>query len=150
MSEERVMETVRANSAAMNSRVMNQYADTFTEDAVTEGDMFPAPVVGPEANAQSMAGFFTAFPDMHFEVEREFASGDQAAVCWRVTGTHRGDFQGIPPTGRRVDYHASGIFQMRDGKIARAWVYLDTGTILRQLGVLPGDDQAQDAGPATA
>ncbi len=83
-------------------------------------------------------------------MEREFAGGDQAAVGWRITGPHGGDFLGIPPTGRRVDYHASVILQMRDGKIARAWVYFDTGTLLRQLGVLPGDDQAQDAGPATA
>ncbi len=78
-------------------------------------------------------------------MEHEFASGDQGAVCWRVTGTHQGDFAGIPPTGRRVDYHACEIFQIRVGKIVRARTYLDTGTILRQLGVLPGSEQPQEA-----
>ncbi len=142
MSEQQVLEVLRANSAAMNAQAMDQYVDTFTEDLVWEGDSLPAPVVGPAAAAETMNTFFAAFPDLHFEVQREFASGDQGAVCWRVTGTHRGDFAGIPPTGRRVDYHACAILQVRDGKIAHIWTYIDTGQILRQLGVLPGGDQA--------
>lgn len=144
MSEQQVLEAVRANSAAMNAQALDQYVDTFTEDLVWEGDHLPAPVVGPAAAAQTMGVFYVAFPDLHFEVEREFASGDQVAVCWQVTGTHRGEFVGIPPTGKRLDYHACGIFQVRDGKIARIWTYLDTGQMLRQLGVLPGRDQARE------
>ncbi len=142
ISEQQVLEAIRANSAAMNAHALDQYVDTFTEDLVWEGDSLPAPVVGPSAAAQTMAAFYTAFPDLHFEVQREFASGDQGAICWRVTGTHRGDFAGIAPTGRRVEYNACAIFQVREGKIARVWTYLDTGLILRQLGVLPGGDQA--------
>ena len=141
MSEEQVMEAARANTVAMNTQAMDDYASTFAEDAVWEDDSLPAPVVGPAAAAQTMGAFYAAFPDLHFEVEREFASGDLGAVCWRVTGTHRGDFAGIPPTGRRLEYHACGIFQIRDGKIAYVRTYIDTGTILRQLGVLPSGDQ---------
>ena len=143
MSEQQVLGVLRANSAAMNAHALDErYMDTFTEDVVWEDDSLPAPVIGPAAAAQTMGVFYAAFPDMHFEVEREFFSGDQVAICWRVAGTHRGDFVGIPPTGRRVEYHACGIGQVRDGKIARLRTYLDTGTILRQLGVLPGGDQA--------
>ncbi len=137
MSEQHVLEALRANSAAMNDRALDRYADTFTEDLVWEGDSLPAPVVGPAAAVQTMDMFYSAFPDLHFEVEREFASGDHGAVCWHVTGTHQGELAGIPATGRRVDYHASGILQVRDGKIARIWTYWDTGYILRQLGILP-------------
>ncbi|HEV2122734.1 MAG TPA: ester cyclase [Chloroflexota bacterium] len=135
MSDQQVLQAVRANSMAMNARVPDQYAHTFTEDLVWEGDHLPAPVIGRQAAVQVMGAFWSAFPDLHFEVEREFASGDQAAICWRVTGTHQGDFVGIPPTGKQVDYHGCAIFQVRDGKIARVWTYVDTGTILRQLGV---------------
>ena len=149
MSEQQVLDTLRANSAAMNAHALGPYADTFTEDAVWEGDIFPAPVVGRDAVVQTMGGFITAFPDIRFEVEREFAGGDQAAVCWRVTGTHRGDMMGIPPTGRRVEYTACAIMQVRGGKIARVWTYLDTGHILRQLGVLPGGEQDQGPQPAS-
>ena len=145
MSEQQVLEGVRANTAAMNTQKMADYTDTFAEDAVWEDDALPAPVIGRSAAAETMGIFYKAFPDLHFEVEREFASGDLAAVCWRVTGTHRGDFAGIPPTGQSVDYHACAIFQMRDGKIGYVRTYLDTGTILRQLGVPPGGGQAQGA-----
>lgn len=51
-----------------------------------------------------------------------------------------GNFGRIPPTGRRVDYHACAVMQIRDGKIAYVRTYLDTGVIPRQLGVLPEDD----------
>ncbi len=142
MSEQQVLAALRANTAAMNTQAMDDYAATFAEDSVWEDDALPGPVVGPAAAAQTMGVFYTAFPDLRFEVEREFTSGDQGAVCWRVTGTHRGDFAGIPPTGRRINYHACGIFQVRDGKIARLRTYVPTGVILQQLGVLPGGDQA--------
>lgn len=139
------MEGVRANSAAMNTQAMDDYGSTFTEDVLWEDDALPAPVVGRDAAVQTMSSFYTAFPDLHFEVEREFASGDQAAVSWRVTGTHRGDFGGIPPTGRRIDYHSSAIFEMRDGKIDYVRTYIPTGYILEQLGVSLGSDQAAGA-----
>lgn len=149
MSEQQVLAAVRANTEAMNAQALDPYAATFTEDVVWEGDHLPAPVNGPAAAAQTMGMFITAFPDLRFEVEREFASGDQGAVCWRVTGTHRGDFAGIPPTGRQIEYHACAIFQVREDKISRIWTYVDTGLLLRQLGVLPGADEAQEL-PAAA
>jgi steroid delta-isomerase-like uncharacterized protein len=143
MDEQQVLEVARANSAAMNTQSTDErYTDTFTEDVVWEDDSFPGPVVGPAAAAQTMSVFYAAFPDLHFEVEQDFASGDQGAVAWRITGTHRGEFAGIPPTGRQLDYHACMIFQVRDGKIARVRTYVPTGVILQQLGVLPGGDQA--------
>ena len=137
MSEQQSLETARANTREMNAHSREAYADTFAEDAIWEDDALPAPVRGRAAAAETMAVFYSAFPDMRFEVEREFSSGDSVAVCWRVTGTHQGDFAGIPATGRKVDYHACGIFQIREGRIAYVRTYLDTGTIMRQLGVSP-------------
>ena len=137
MSEHQLLETLQANTAAMNARAMDRYQETFTEDLVWEGDALPGPVTSPADAAQMMEGFYKAFPDLHFEVQRQFVSGDQGVVCWHVTGTHRGDFAGIPPTGRRVEYNSCAVLKMREGKIARVWTYFDTGLILRQLGVLP-------------
>lgn len=84
MSEQEVPEAARANTAAMNTQAMGDYASTFTEDALWEDDAFGAAVVGRADVAETMASFYTAFPDLHFAVKREFASGDQTAVCWRV------------------------------------------------------------------
>lgn len=111
MSEQEVPEAARANTAAMNTQAMGDYASTFTEDALWEDDAFGAAVVGRADVAETMASFYTAFPDLHFEVKREFASGDQTAVCWRVTGTHRGQLRADPADGAtgglpRVRRHA--------------------------------------------
>ena len=53
------------------------------------------PVRGLEAVRQVVAGYFKAFPDMHFEIDQIIASGDYVVGRWRCTATHRGEFNGI-------------------------------------------------------
>jgi len=81
--------------------------------------------------------YMQAFPDLHFEIEQIFSSGDYVTLRWRATGTHRGELMGIPPTNRPAETHGCTVEEMRDGKMVREWVYWDTGNLLRQLGVLP-------------
>ena len=59
-------------------------------------------VVGPQAERQYIADTLTAFPDLHFEIEQLIAEGDLVAARYMVQGTHRGEFLGIPGSGRRV------------------------------------------------
>jgi steroid delta-isomerase-like uncharacterized protein len=79
-----------------------------------------------------------ASPDLRFDVEESFASGDRVASRWTATGTHRGEFRGVPPTGRAVTVHGCTVNEVREGKIARAWIYWDSATLMRQLGLLGG------------
>jgi predicted ester cyclase len=59
------------------------------------------PVRGLEAVRQVVAGYFKAFPDMHFEIDQIIASGDYVVGRWRCTATHRGEFNAShPPTGK--------------------------------------------------
>lgn len=140
MSDQQGLELLRANTELMNAQSWDRYMATFAEDVVWEDDILPEPLVGRAAAAQTMEMFYAAFPDLHFEVERAFACGNQGAVAWRVTGTHEGDFAGIPATGRRINYHSGGIVELRDGKISHIRTYVNTGVIMQQLGVLPGGD----------
>lgn len=55
-----------------------------------------------------------------------------------VTGTHRGEYMGIPPTGRSVTYSEIIVFRFEDGRIAETWGVVDVLAQLRQLGALPG------------
>lgn len=76
-----------------------------------------------------------AFPDYHTEIEDQFADGDRVVIRWRSRGTHRGEFQGVAPTGREVTVTGITICRFADGKITESWVGFDTQDLIRQLGV---------------
>ncbi|CAA9529643.1 MAG: hypothetical protein AVDCRST_MAG73-813 [uncultured Thermomicrobiales bacterium] len=83
------------------------------------------------------ASFAAAFPDLRLTVEESFAAGDKVAARVTFRGTHRSEFQGIPPTDRQVTFSSIELNRMVDGKVAEHWVELDLLGLLRQLGAIP-------------
>jgi steroid delta-isomerase-like uncharacterized protein len=80
--------------------------------------------------------FHAAFADFAVEVHRQFADGDQVMTYKTFTGTHTGEFQGIPPTGQAVRFDVMDIVRLEDGQIVEHWGVVDQAGLLRQLGVL--------------
>ena len=79
-----------------------------------------------------------AFPDLHVAVEDVVAEGDRVVSRNVVTGTHRGEHMGLPPTGRSVAYDEIFIGRFVDGRIAETWGVVDVLSQMRQLGAMPG------------
>jgi steroid delta-isomerase-like uncharacterized protein len=79
----------------------------------------------------------TAFPDWHEAVLDMFGAGDRVASRYVSTGTHRGAFWGLEPTGRRIEIQEISIFRIADGRIAEQWCMCDELARLQQLGVGP-------------
>lgn len=75
-----------------------------------------------------------AFPDLHATIEDSFAVADR--VCARVTfrGTHSGEFQGMPPTGKQAVWGAIDICRFADGRMAEHWGQIDRLGLMEQLG----------------
>lgn len=85
----------------------------------------------------------TAFPDLHMNVEDVIASGDKAVARLRTTGTHQGDFMGVPATGKRVDVQVIDIMRFDDaGLVCEHWGLTDVMSMMQQLGVVPADPPA--------
>jgi steroid delta-isomerase-like uncharacterized protein len=76
-----------------------------------------------------------AFPDLHFAIEEVISSGDVAAVEVNITGTHKAEFKGIPPTGREVDFRGMSRYVVVDGKVEEGYTYYDTQELPNQLGL---------------
>jgi steroid delta-isomerase-like uncharacterized protein len=74
-----------------------------------------------------------AFPDLQAHIEDIVAAEDKVAVRLRFRGTHRGEFLGIPATGRTIEYVSHEFYRIADGLIAEEWICSDTATLLRQL-----------------
>jgi predicted ester cyclase len=81
--------------------------------------------------------FYAAFPDIHFRVDDLLAEGDLVAARVTVTGTHQGEFMGIPATGRSVEVDVMDFVSYRDGKGTAHWGVSDMVSLLQQLGVMP-------------
>jgi len=76
-----------------------------------------------------------AFPDYHVELEDLIVEGDKVVVRERITGTNRGPFLGIPPTGRPICVDAIDILRIEDGRVVEHWGIADSTTMVRQLGL---------------
>ncbi|MDT7816614.1 MAG: hypothetical protein QOJ42_6530 [Acidobacteriaceae bacterium] len=77
------------------------------------------------------------FPDIVFSIEEQVAERDKVASRFEWTGTHRGEFLGIPATGRTVRVWGMVIDRLEDGRIKDTRIIMDTFGLLGQLGVLP-------------
>jgi predicted ester cyclase len=94
------------------------------------------PPTDREGFRQFVAMLYTAFPDLHHTVEEQIAENDKVASIINVCGTHKGDFQSIPPTGRQVMFEDFMITRIQGGKVVELWAQFDALKLLQQLGVL--------------
>jgi steroid delta-isomerase-like uncharacterized protein len=99
-------------------------------------------VVGAAAQRDFLRGVFSAFPDIHIEVDQLITQADIVAVRLLIRGTHRDEFLGIPATGRGINIQSVDIFRLADGKIAEQWVLMDALGMMQQLGAIPGQGPA--------
>jgi steroid delta-isomerase-like uncharacterized protein len=95
------------------------------------------PVETGEALCTLIGVYRTGVPDLHIEIEHLVAEGDRVVTRVRCTGTHTGELGVIPPSGRTVDFTASDIFKMVDGRILESWHNVDDYGLLQQIGALP-------------
>jgi steroid delta-isomerase-like uncharacterized protein len=84
-----------------------------------------------------MRTFTTAFPDAKIRIEDAVSDGDTVASRWTITGTHRGDFQGVPPTGRPITMKGVDFSRVVDGRVAEHWAQFDVLAVMQQIGALP-------------
>ena len=89
-----------------------------------------------DAWVEFLGVFLEGFPDLHLEVQD--TSADEHMVAQRIlsTGTHTGNFRGLPPTNRNVRFGGIEINRMVDGKVAEHWFQLDAVTLFEQIGLL--------------
>lgn len=92
---------------------------------------------GEPAVRDLLTDIMGGFPDFHCELGKLHHADDAVIGEGRVTGTHDGEFAGVPATGRPVDYPAVAIFEFEDDRLLCEKVYFDSVTILQQIGVVP-------------
>jgi steroid delta-isomerase-like uncharacterized protein len=93
--------------------------------------------VDRDGHKQLVMMFRAGFPDWVETVEDVIAEGDRVVIRVLGRGTHEGEFQGVPPTGKRVTATGVGIGRIANGRIAETWAEYDALGLMRQLGAIP-------------
>jgi steroid delta-isomerase-like uncharacterized protein len=113
-----------------------QIDELVTPDFVSHSA--PPGLPGGPAGVKQWAGIFhTAFPDIYSVVDDVIAEGDRVVERFHSGGTHRGEFFGIPPTGRSGEISGINIFRIAGGRIAEHWGNSDDLGLMQQLGIIP-------------
>lgn len=98
---------------------------------------FPTPTRGAEGFKMIVGTFRAAFPGIHVQIEDEFGDGDRVGARGMFTGTHRGEFMGVAPTGKDVSIKYLDLWRVEGGKFVENWVQMDMMRLMQQLGALP-------------
>jgi len=119
----------------MNNERKNELAGELFTDDVMHDPQVPAGT-GPAGMADVVSVYQNGV-EGHWNIEEIFSTDDRVVVRWTGSGTHSGEVNGIPPTGKKIRVDAIAIHRMRDGKIAESWEVWDTLGFLQQIGVVP-------------
>jgi predicted ester cyclase len=136
-------------STAQNRAVFARYVDDVwgrADESVAVEVIHPQAVTpynpqlpaGPAGTMAWVGLLRRAFPDL--KVTLESVVGEEALVCGRMLlqGTHEGEFLGVPPTGRPVNFEQMALAKMTGGRIVTTWFETDLAGAMQQLGVMPG------------
>lgn len=125
------------NAQDLDGALVEQVAENFVE-------LNPLPGQGPgrAGLAHTLATMFTGFPDLHWTIHDTLVEGDRVMGFSTWTGTHEGEFMGIPATGRTATIQARTIDRYCDGIFIESRIIMDVAALLAQLGVLPTPETA--------
>jgi len=111
-----------------------------TIDEVFEPDVkqhTPFEITGTQTLKEMVvARLYRAFPDLHITIEDMIEEGDKVVEKDTVTGTHQGEYNGLPPTGKSVSYSEIFIMRFVNGRIAEVWGVADLFSQMKQLGMI--------------
>lgn len=131
---------VRGFFDAWNDRDYDSIKGAVASDCTVVDEGSGRTLKGPDGFLQLAKTLFDALPDGRFTLDHLTAEGDTVVVEYTGQGTQTGDLVlragTVPATGRSVTVHACDVYEVKDDKIKTARAYVDTGSIMTQLGLL--------------
>ncbi|HEX7101355.1 MAG TPA: nuclear transport factor 2 family protein [Nitrolancea sp.] len=131
------VDVVNAMIAALNAHDVAGMLACYAEDMEWYDIPLEQPVRGKAAVGDFLREMFVVFPDLRYEPEAIVSEGERVVVQFRMHGTHRATYNGLPPTGKTVEILSVSVITLREGLIVSDHCYFDNAMILRQMGLMP-------------
>jgi steroid delta-isomerase-like uncharacterized protein len=119
-----------------DAELISSTIDEIFEPDVLIRTPLPVKATGAQALKEVFARLHRAFPDLHVTVEDLIAEGNKVVGRNVITGTHRGEYMGLLPTGKTVTYNEVFIFRFAGGRIVETWGVVDIFSQMKQLGLI--------------
>lgn len=126
---------VKNHDEAVINRKDLSFLETDLSPNYVDHSAVPGVSQGPDGAKIMLSMIHGGFPDLQATIEDMIAEGDKVVVRKFWTGTHQGDFMGIPPTGKFVRFEGIIIWRFEEGKLAERWASIDRFALMEQLGV---------------
>jgi predicted ester cyclase len=126
----------RITDEIWNNGRLDRIDELIAEDLVDHVDLAGLEGSGRARYRASVEMMRSAFPDYRNPLDFVIAEDAFAVSYGRSTGTHRGEFFGIPPTGRKIDVPTFGILRFENGQAVERWGFADNLAIMQQLGLM--------------
>jgi len=124
---------LRESIEAFNAGDTAKLLAVAAPDIVMHYAEMPQPLQGRETWQHGYELMKRAFPDLKIRVDDLVAAGDKVALRLTLSGTHQGEFQGVPATGRTVSYISHEFYRVANGLVAEEWICCDMCSLFRQL-----------------
>ncbi len=128
---------LRLYEEVWNERKLNVVDELISPSHALHDPNLSGSQAGPEGYKRQVVRFMTAFPDLHFAIDDIFSEQDKLVVSWLISGTHEGEYEGIPPTDKKIFVNGITIHHIVDGKMLDSFVSWDALGLMRQLGHPP-------------
>jgi steroid delta-isomerase-like uncharacterized protein len=137
MSEQNKMLIRRAIEEVWNQGNFAVVDELVADDYLGHSSIPAEETHGREGYKQFYTALRQAFPDLWFTIEDQISEGDRVVSRWTAHGTHKGELQGLPPTGKQAAITGITIERVANGKVVECWTNADDLGLMRQLGVIP-------------
>ena len=142
MSEENKAVIRRFVEEVQTHHNLDAVDELFSPDCKDHSGSMPPGIPNNPAGFKQFFGILiSAFPDLKASIHDMVAEGDKVVTRKSFSGTHRGDFMGIPATGNQIQLNVIDIMRVVEGKITDHWAVADQLGLMQQLGVLPPPGQ---------
>jgi steroid delta-isomerase-like uncharacterized protein len=119
-----------------NQRRLEVADEIIAPEHVNHGPNDPGLGPGPESVKAVARSYLAAFPDVHFTIEQMLAEGDYVFARWSCRGVHKGELEGVAPTGKEIQVSGISLSRIAEGRIAESWNQWDALGLLRQIGAV--------------
>jgi steroid delta-isomerase-like uncharacterized protein len=118
-----------------NQGNLNTVMELVADNCRYHDPVFPSLTSGAENIKNHIQTCRNGFPDLMFTIDDTIAERDEVVVHWTGTGTHKGQFLGMPPTNKKASVTGTSIFRLEGSKIVEEWANWNLMSMLEQLGL---------------
>jgi len=136
MTRSEISDMIARFQDSWNRRDLDAVVAFHTDDCVVDSPVAGGQARGREAIARAYEAFFHAFPDLTIKYDEPLIDGDRVVLIARISGTDRGGFMGLQPTGRFVDFPCVLIYDLENGLIVRERRIYDFTGMAVQVGAI--------------